>query len=165
MRIPLTAIHKPTAVLAALLLLASVSPAKTRSTDHPTAGRTKQTSNAKHSRHSSKKHAKTSGRKARGQRAIDETRARQIQTALVREHYLEGEPTGQWDQRTKDAMMRYQAANGWQTKMVPDSRALIKLGLGPSQDNLINPRTAATASVPSPTNAETNTAGGGAFRQ
>jgi hypothetical protein len=29
-------------------------------------------------------------------------------------------------------MEKLQADNGWQTKLVPDSRAIIKLGLGPS---------------------------------
>ena len=29
-------------------------------------------------------------------------------------------------------MQKLQADNGWQTKMIPDSRALIKLGLGPN---------------------------------
>jgi hypothetical protein len=29
-------------------------------------------------------------------------------------------------------MAKLQADNGWQTKLVPDSRALIKLGLGPN---------------------------------
>jgi hypothetical protein len=31
-------------------------------------------------------------------------------------------------------MEKYQADNGWQTKLVPDSRAIIKLGLGPDAD-------------------------------
>ena len=31
-------------------------------------------------------------------------------------------------------MQRYQSDNGWQTKLIPDSRAIIKLGLGPAQD-------------------------------
>jgi hypothetical protein len=31
-------------------------------------------------------------------------------------------------------MQKLQGANGWQTKITPDSRALIKLGLGPQQD-------------------------------
>jgi hypothetical protein len=30
---------------------------------------------------------------------------------------------------------KFQADQGWQTKLTPDSRALIKLGLGPSQDS------------------------------
>ncbi len=31
-------------------------------------------------------------------------------------------------------MVKYQTDNGWQSKITPDSRALIKLGLGPKQD-------------------------------
>lgn len=69
--------------------------------------------------------------KRHGQQGIQPERAREIQEALIREKYLTGEPTGQWDARTKDAMTRYQADHGWQTKVTPDSRALIQLGLGP----------------------------------
>jgi hypothetical protein len=29
-------------------------------------------------------------------------------------------------------MQKMQADNGWQTKIIPDSRALIKMGLGPN---------------------------------
>ena len=70
--------------------------------------------------------------RARGQKGIDEARAREIQQALIREGYLDGKASGQWDARSKDAMVRYQADHGWQTKTVPDARALIKLGLGPA---------------------------------
>jgi hypothetical protein len=70
-----------------------------------------------------------------------------IQNALIREHYLGGEPTGVWDQSSKDAMLKFQADNGWQTKITPDSRALIKLGLGPDHKGLLNPE---TANIPSP---------------
>ncbi|HVJ09756.1 MAG TPA: peptidoglycan-binding domain-containing protein [Acidisarcina sp.] len=70
--------------------------------------------------------------KVRGQRQIDPDRAREIQLALIHENYLSGEPSGQWDAETQDAMRRFQADHGWQTKIMPDSRALIKLGLGPS---------------------------------
>ncbi len=125
-----------------------------------------QSSHTKQStKHSSKsKHARS--KKVRGQRSIDDARAREIQGALAREHYLDGEPSGQWDQRTKDAMQKYQAANGWQTKSVPDSRALIKLGLGPSQANLLNPDTAATATAPPPRLPEAGAPGGpSSFRQ
>ncbi len=59
-------------------------------------------------------------------------RVRAIQEALIREKYLTGEPSGTWDSRTQNAMSRYQEANGWQSKVTPDSRALIKLGLGPN---------------------------------
>jgi hypothetical protein len=58
-------------------------------------------------------------------------RATEIQTALIKQGYLTGEPTGAWDAHTVDAMKKLQGDNGWQTKITPDSRALIKLGLGP----------------------------------
>ncbi len=77
--------------------------------------------------------------KRRGQQAMDQQRIRQIQEALLREKYLAGEPTGTWDERTRQAMMKYQQDNGWQTKVLPDSRALIKMGLGPNYAEVINP--------------------------
>jgi Putative peptidoglycan binding domain len=99
-------------------------------------------------RSSRKKSART-----RGQQKIDAERAQAIQEALIREHYLSGEATGTWNQTSEEAMRRYQAANGWQSKTVPDSRALIKLGLGPSKDHLLNPESAMTT-VPDAPRAE-----------
>ena len=68
---------------------------------------------------------------APGQRQIEPERAKEIQDALIREHYLSSPASGQWDSTTEAAMQKYQADHGWQTKLTPDSRALIKLGLGP----------------------------------
>ncbi len=59
-------------------------------------------------------------------------RATEIQSALIQRGYLSGEPTGSWDSSSVAAMQKMQGDNGWQTKLVPDSRALIKLGLGPN---------------------------------
>ncbi len=81
---------------------------------------------------------------ARGQQKIDPERAQAIQEALIREHYLSGEAAGTWNQASEDAMRKYQADHGWQSKTVPDSRALISLGLGPSHDHLLNPESAMT---------------------
>jgi putative peptidoglycan binding protein len=89
-------------------------------------------------------------RTARGQQKIDSERAQSIQEALIREHYLTGEATGKWNQASEDAMRRYQGDHGWQTKTVPDSRALIKLGLGPSKDHLLNPESAMTTGPDAP---------------
>ncbi len=100
--------------------------------------------------HTSSKKKNKKARKAswrRGQQKIDPARAREIQEALVREHYLNGTPSGKWDDASQNAMERYQADNGWQSKSVPDSRALIKLGLGPDHEHLLNPESAMT-SVP-----------------
>jgi len=96
-------------------------------------------------RHGKVQRASTVKAKARGQQSIDEARALEIQQALIRENYLGGEATGEWDQATRDALIRFQGDNHWQTKIIPDSRALIKLGLGPSQQNLLNPESAAIA--------------------
>jgi len=65
---------------------------------------------------------------------MDTERATQIQSALIKQGYLTGEPSGVWDSQSIAAMQKLQSDNGWQTKITPDSRALIKLGLG-SQSN------------------------------
>lgn len=67
-----------------------------------------------------------------GQRVIDSPRATEIQNALIQKKYLGGAASGQWDTQTQDAMRQYQSDHGWQTKLMPDSRALISLGLGPN---------------------------------
>ncbi len=69
---------------------------------------------------------------------------------MIREHYLTGEPAGKWDEASEEAMRRYQADHGWQSKTVPDSRALISLGLGPSNDHLLNPESAMTTQPVAP---------------
>jgi hypothetical protein len=102
-------------------------------------------STGKHSSSTKHKRGKTKGKRKRGQEAIDSPRAREIQEALIRERYMQGEPSGKWDAATQDALRRYQTDQGWQAKTVPDSRALIKLGLGPSTDGLLNPESAMTA--------------------
>jgi hypothetical protein len=81
--------------------------------------------------------------KSNRQAAIDSGRATEIQTALIKSGYLSGQPTGTWDSPTQAAMQKLQADNGWQTKLVPDSRAIIKLGLGPAQDNVSTSQSAA----------------------
>jgi Putative peptidoglycan binding domain len=127
---------------------ASAAPAKT--SKHHTSGRsTSKRMSTRTSANTSAQKSKSSrgkkGSKKRGQQAIDSARAREIQTALIREHYMQGEPSGTWDSATQAAMQRYQADQGWQSKTTPDSRALIKLGLGPSHDHLLNPESAMTA--------------------
>ena len=113
-----------------------------KSASHKSTGQT----TASHGKKGSKN--QRSSRK-RGQQAIDRERALAIQQALIREHYLQGTPSGTWDATTQAAMQRYQADQGWQSKTTPDSRALIKLGLGPSNDHLLNPESAMT-SAPAP---------------
>jgi len=88
--------------------------------------------------------------KPAAQRGIDDTRASQIQESLIKSGYLTGEASGHWDAGTEAAMQKYQSDNGWQTKLIPDSRAIIKLGLGPAQDSGQGTSAAATSAA-SPT--------------
>ena len=115
----------------AFLLVAAVfaTPAIAADTTHHTS-----TTHKKTTTHKSKKKAK----KTRGQQAIDSARVLEIQQALIRAHYLTGEANGQWDTGTLSAMQKFQADQGWQTKLMPDSRALKKLGLGPDYSGAIN---------------------------
>jgi peptidoglycan hydrolase-like protein with peptidoglycan-binding domain len=121
------------ATIAALVVLLSATPLMAQSAPKP-ATTTKRTV--------SKKHRK---RRPRGQQKMDAARIRDIQEALIREKYLAGPATGKWDAATESALRRLQGAQGWQTKVVPDSRALIKLGLGPDHDHLLNPESAMTS--------------------
>ena len=136
------------AVLLASPALATRTHKSSSSASHP--------STLHSSSHSAKTHSAAgrshSGHKAaaaahrqRGQQAIEPERVTEIQQALIREHYLDGEATGEWNQATRDALIRFQSDNRWQTKVLPDARALIKLGLGPSQQNLLNPESAVLA--------------------
>lgn len=123
----------------------------TKSTPHP-AGSAKSAKTSKHSSsQKGKRSKKTASWRKRGQQKIDGQRAQEIQEALIREHYLKGKASGVWDAASQTAMERYQADNGWQSKMIPDSRALIKLGLGPDHQHLLNPESAmTTAPTPGP---------------
>jgi len=143
-------------MLLAVMLVSALMPAASAQSDSDAATKksaTKSSSSQSASR-TSKATGKHSSRKkksarARGQQKIDSERAQEIQEALIREHYLTGTATGTWNQASEEAMRRYQADNGWQSKTVPDSRALIKLGLGPSKDHLLNPDSAMTT-LPDP---------------
>jgi len=136
--------HKPLVIATVLLLTTGIASARTRTTQHrnsshqksPVVLSWKATASAHVTLVSAKRKSKT--KKVRGQQAIQGDRARQIQGALIREGYMKGEPSGVWDQSTKDAMAHYQTDHGWQTKTLPDSRALIQLGLGPSHEDAGN---------------------------
>ena len=137
-----TATTKPTAKK-------TVTPAahSTKSTTHSKTSRTKSKSTS--SKSSGKRKKSRASTRNHGQQNIDSARAREIQDALIRGGYMQGEASGQWDASSQHAMEKFQADNGWQTKVIPDSRALIKLGLGPDHQHLLNPESAMTT-TPAP---------------
>ncbi len=113
----------------------------------PVLASTAHTSTTAHHAHRLAAHRR-SHHTVRGQQSIDSGRATEIQQALIREHYLNGDPSGKWDPATIAAMQKYQADQGWQTKLMPDSRALKKLGLGPDYSNALNAKNANFSSAP-----------------
>lgn len=150
--------HMPVVFMLLGVILASITAhahSRARLTSKPKTGTLQSTKTQAHK----KKTVRRGAWKRHGQQGIDEQRARDIQTALIREEYLDGEASGKWDQRTKDAITRYQADHGWQTKVTPDSRALISLGLGPKHENVLNPESLAAV----PAIAVPNTAPSGAM--
>jgi len=83
-----------------------------------------------------------------GQQSIQPERVTEIQQALIREHYLTGDANGKWDSTTESAMQKYQSDQGWQTKLMPDSRAIKKLGLGPDYSGAINAKNSSFGEPP-----------------
>jgi hypothetical protein len=138
--------------LTVLLSAALLAPIAFASTVHHS-----QPSSASHKLSQSKHKA---SRRVRGQQAIEPERVTQIQQALIREHYLNSDANGKWDATTQAAMQKYQADQGWQTKLMPDSRALMKLGLGPDYSGAINAKGSSfSASSSTGTTPPTQTAG------
>jgi len=133
--------------LLALPSLAVAGPTQTGSKHHAHAS-VKHTS-AKRTKSSSTKRSRTRTEVHHEAAAVvmPAERATEIQTALIKQGYLTGEPTGTWDAKTISAMQKLQSDNGWQSKVTPDSRALIKLGLGPEAPSPSTGTGAASASM------------------
>ena len=137
--------------------LPAASASKTSTTaSHPTA-KLKSTKTKRTKTSASSKGKRSRKGSHRGQQKIDLERTHQIQQALIKQHYLSGEPSGKWDASTEAALRKFQADNGWQNKTVPDSRALIKLGLGPNHDHLLNPESAMTSTPETSATSEAST--------
>ena len=150
------------ALCAAMLSTAqdSQSDSKPAATKQPashtsTSSHKKSSSTSTHSTTSKGKKSRKSAANRHGQQKIDPQRTLEIQQALIREHYLTGKPSGVWNDETQQAMQRYQSDNNWQSKTTPDARALIKLGLGPDHEHLLNPDSAMTSQSQAPSTIST----------
>jgi peptidoglycan hydrolase-like protein with peptidoglycan-binding domain len=133
--------------LAVLSAAVIVSPAAATRTHHAGSTAAHSASHVKAGRKSTKA-AVAKSHKLHGQQAIAPERVTEIQQALIREHYLPGPANGEWDDSTVAAMQKYQSDQGWQTKLMPDSRALKKLGLGADYSNAINAKGSSFAAPP-----------------
>lgn len=75
-----------------------------------------------------KKHR--ASRRQPSQKAPTADRITEIQSALAREGYYQGEPNGKWDGKTVVAVQKFQSANGIDANGKLDAPTLQKLGLG-----------------------------------
>jgi hypothetical protein len=144
------------ALLAAAVALPGAAPQKkspapaARKTAANKAAPKKGAATAKKSSTASKK--KTTSRKAapattwrNRQIAPEPQRYRDIQEALIEKGYLQGAPTGRWDQASIDALRRFQQEQNLQPSGKINSLSLIALGLGPKYDAAAMPPAAPAA--------------------
>ena len=97
------------------------------------AARTSKTTTAHTSSVSSKKKSANKHRKSSRQstqKAPTPDRITEIQSALARGGYLQGDPNGKWDSSTVAAMQKFQSSNGLEASGKLDALSLQKLGLG-----------------------------------
>jgi peptidoglycan hydrolase-like protein with peptidoglycan-binding domain len=81
---------------------------------------------SKHKKTSKKHHASH----GTSQKAPTADRISEIQSALGRDGYYQGDPNGKWDANTIAAMEKFQSANGIDANGKLDAPTLQKLGLG-----------------------------------
>ncbi len=86
--------------------------------------------------HKKKHHAK----REPTQKAPTADRVTEIQSALARGGYYQGDPNGKWDSNTVAAMQKFQSANGLNSSGKIDATTLQKLGLGSSTAGVDAPK-------------------------
>jgi peptidoglycan hydrolase-like protein with peptidoglycan-binding domain len=90
---------------------------------------------------SSKKHH--SSRREPSQKAPTPDRISEIQSALGRNGYYQGNPNGKWDSSSVAAMQKFQSDNGLDPTGKLDALSLQKLGLGSQIAGVFAPQTPA----------------------
>jgi peptidoglycan hydrolase-like protein with peptidoglycan-binding domain len=80
------------------------------------------------------------------QKAPTADRVSEIQSALARGGYYQGDPNGKWDSNTVAAVQKFQSANGIEANGKLDAPTLQKLGLGSGIAGVSAPKPAAPPS-------------------
>jgi peptidoglycan hydrolase-like protein with peptidoglycan-binding domain len=115
----------------AILFAFAVAPASAQSTTH-------------HKKKSSSHHR---SRREPFQKAPTPSRISEIQTALSRSGYYQGDANGKWDSNTVAALQKFQSENNLNPSGKLDAVSLQKLGLGSSTAGL-NPPTPPQRNTP-----------------
>ncbi|MBZ5668387.1 MAG: peptidoglycan-binding protein [Acidobacteriia bacterium] len=92
---------------------------------------TQKASTVRRSKARSRRRRPLSGRQRLARLHLEPGRVQEIQQALIREGYLQGDPNARWDDHTRAAMLRYQKEHGFPATGLPEAKSLMKLGLGP----------------------------------
>ncbi|MGB8521383.1 MAG: peptidoglycan-binding domain-containing protein [Candidatus Acidiferrales bacterium] len=129
--------------LAAALLLAS-APAFTF--QQQSASSSSAPATAKKKTVSKKHHSKREST----QRAPTPARISEIQAALARDGYYQGQPNGKWDSNTVAAMQKFQSGNGLEASGKLNALSLQKLGLGSSVAGVSAPKPVQPATTKPP---------------
>ena len=107
--------------------------------------------------HKKKKSSKHRSRREPFQKAPTADRISEIQKALARDGYYQGDPNGKWDGNTVAALQKFQSANNLDASGKLDASSLQKLGLGSSTAGLNPPtppqHTTPTVGAPKPQSA------------
>ena len=97
----------------------------------------------------SSKHSKAKTKKVKGQQAPTSDRISEIQSALARDGYYQGDPNGKLDDHTQESLRKFQDAQGLTPSGKLDALTLEKLGLGADTAGVGAPRPP-VAPTPSP---------------
>jgi peptidoglycan hydrolase-like protein with peptidoglycan-binding domain len=103
---------------------------------------------------SSKKHH---SRREPTQKAPTPARISEIQSALARNGYYQGEPNGKWDSNTIASMQKFQSSNGLEASGKLNALSLQKLGLGSSIAGVGAPKPVQPPSSKPPASAPSST--------
>jgi len=140
-------------IAAALLLLSLIVPdtnARSRKPRHssPQASSSGSASTPSASSAAKKKSKKRRSRREPTQKAPTPDRIKEIQSALGRRGYYQGEPNGKWDLNTVAAMQKFQSGNGLEPSGKINALSLQKLGLGSEIAGVSAPRPPVPATTP-----------------
>jgi hypothetical protein len=142
-------------VLAATLLFLSLSvPSSDARTgaplpSNPQASSSRSASTSSASSTTKKKSKKRRSRREPTQKAPTPQRISEIQSALSRGGYYQGEPNGKWDLNTISAMQKFQSGNGLEPSGKINALSLQKLGLGSEIAGVSAPKPITPAATPS----------------
>jgi len=151
----------PIAASLLLTLVASVCVTTTRaastaSVTAPAPQQATSSTTASSKKKSTKKHH--ASKREPTQKAPTPERISEIQSALARNGYYQGNPNGKWDSNTISAMQKFQSDNGLSNSGKIDASSLQKLGLGSGTAGVdapkpLTPKPATSAPAASATNA------------